>query len=131
MNLMEALQLAMHGAPKSTPLSCPIWLRELSALSITFPFENSINKSQRLLVALATLVLSTQAAHAASAPENFLYMGSGDLAAAKAKLARPNIGGVQVVFNWKSLETAKGQYDFSGTMSALAALTSCRTARRR
>ncbi len=79
-----------------------------------------MNKSPRLLVALATLVLSTQAAHAASAPENFLYMGSGDLVAAKAKLARPDIGGVQVVYNWKSLETAKEHYDFSAIEQDLA-----------
>lgn len=54
-----------------------------------------MNKSQRLLVALAILVLSTQAAHAASAPENFLDMGSGDLAAAKAKLVTRAAGGIK------------------------------------
>ncbi|TCS04673.1 hypothetical protein [Rhizobium sp. BK418] len=58
-----------------------------------------MNISQRLLVALAALVLPIQAAHAASAPENFLYTSSGNLAAAKATLARPDIGGVQVVYN--------------------------------
>jgi hypothetical protein len=79
-----------------------------------------MNRSQRLLVALAALVIPIQAAHAASAPENFLYTSSGNLAAAKATLARPDIGGVQVVYNWKGLETAKGQYDFSAIEADLA-----------
>ncbi|MFS2176086.1 hypothetical protein ACCC98_09025 [Rhizobium pisi] len=79
-----------------------------------------MNKSQRFLVALAALFLPMQVAHAASAPENFLYTSSGDLDAVKATLARPDISGVQLVYNWKSLEPAKGQYDFSAIEQDLA-----------
>lgn len=63
---------------------------------------------------------SVQDAARAAAPENFLYTSSGDLAAAKAILSRPDIGGVQIVYNWRSLEPAKGQYDFSAIEKDLA-----------
>ena len=68
-----------------------------------------------LLLALATPVVA--------APANFLYMGSGDLVANGQLLARPDISGVQVVYNWKSLEPVEGQYDFSAIDADLAAAT--------
>ena len=45
----------------------------------------------------------------AAEPQNFLFTGSDDLAGARALLERPDIGGVQIVYNWKSLETAAGR----------------------
>ncbi|WP_110751601.1 hypothetical protein [Phyllobacterium leguminum] len=68
--------------------------------------------------AIAFLILC---APAAGAPANFLYMGSGDLEKSSALLQRPDIDGVQVVYSWKSLEPAKGQYDFSSIEQDLAA----------
>ncbi|MGO7729345.1 hypothetical protein ACC713_09430 [Rhizobium johnstonii] len=65
---------------------------------------------QSLLFACAVFVSLHQAA---SAAENFIYTSSGELEASKALLSRPDISGVQIVYNWKSLEPAKGQYDFS------------------
>ncbi len=67
------------------------------------------------LVALMALTLP-----AAAAPANFLYMGSGDLPANETLLARPDIGGAQIVYNWRQLETAEGQYDFSPIAADLA-----------
>ena len=60
-------------------------------------------------------------AHAAP-PQNFLYTGSDELAALTPLVERPDIGGVQIVYTWKSLESAKGVYDFSRVESDLAFL---------
>lgn len=49
----------------------------------------------------------------AKEPENYLYMGSGELADAASLLARPDIAGVQIVYNWRQLEPEKGHYEFS------------------
>src|SRR5690349_2145764 len=50
---------------------------------------------------------------AAAAPQNFLFTNSEDLPAQGPLLSRTDIAGAQVVYTWKSLETAKDQYDFS------------------
>lgn len=52
--------------------------------------------------------------------ESFLYTGAGDLAAAGQLLARSDIGGAQVVYNWRGLEPEKGRYDFSAIERDLA-----------
>lgn len=46
-------------------------------------------------------------------PANFLYTGSDELADISKILERGDIEGVQIVYNWKGLETGKNQYDFS------------------
>lgn len=63
-----------------------------------------------LLCALLLRVIGANAAGAAA--QHFLYTSSDDLTQLAA-LERPDIGGVQVVYSWKSLEIAKDQYDFS------------------
>ena len=50
---------------------------------------------------------------ATAAPQNFLYTSSDKLETMASLIRRPDIAGVQVVYSWKSLETAKDQYDFS------------------
>lgn len=60
---------------------------------------------------------------AAAAPRNFLFTNSEDLASQGPLLSRPDIAGAQVVYSWKSLETARGQYDFSQIERDLALLT--------
>jgi hypothetical protein len=62
-----------------------------------------------IVLALATLLASADA----RAARNFLYTGSGELASKKAILSRPDIEGVQIVYNWKGLEKAPGDYDFA------------------
>lgn len=52
--------------------------------------------------------------------QNFVYTGSGDLEAAKPILARDDIGGAQIVYNWRMLEPEKGKYDFSRIEADLA-----------
>lgn len=49
----------------------------------------------------------------ASPPQNFLYTSSDDLEKIAPIARRGDIGGVQVVYSWKSLETARDRYDFS------------------
>lgn len=56
---------------------------------------------------------SVKAEEVSPAPANFLYTGNGDLEGNAKILERPDIAGVQVVYNWRALETAEGQYDFS------------------
>lgn len=67
-----------------------------------------------LCAVAALLALSGNAlAEDGARPANFLYTSSGELAASEAILKRDDIGGVQIVYNWKALEKAKGEYDFS------------------
>jgi hypothetical protein len=61
---------------------------------------------------------------AAQSPEpvNYLYTSSSDLSKLGSLLSRPDIKGVQVLYSWKSLEPAKGQYDFSQIEADLSTL---------
>lgn len=71
----------------------------------------------------AGLMLCAAAACAnAAPPQNFLYTSSDDLDAFAALIDRPDIGGVQIVYSWKSLEGARGQYDFARIENDLAFL---------
>src|SRR5215218_8934788 len=67
----------------------------------------------RTLILRALLLCTACSAAAGAAPQNFLYTGSDDLPSLSSLLRRPDIAGVQVVYSWKSLETAPGRYDFS------------------
>lgn len=77
----------------------------------------------KLQIALAAaLVMSCGHSFAGKdVPTNFLYTGSGEIEELHSILQRPDIGGVQIVYNWKSLEPEKGQYDFSAIERDLAA----------
>jgi hypothetical protein len=63
----------------------------------------------------ALFALLAAGAHAAgpTEPLNFLFADSEDLTKHATLVARPDIAGVQIVYSWKSLEPAEGQYDFS------------------
>src|SRR5689334_2552948 len=63
------------------------------------------------MIRLALLLLCATSATAAE-PQNFLFVGS-ELAEHTRLLERPDIAGAQVVYSWKALESAEGQYDFS------------------
>src|SRR5262245_24316279 len=56
----------------------------------------------------------------AGEPQNFLFMGPGDLARNSALLGRPDIDGAQVVYHWKLLEPTQDHYDFSAIETDLA-----------
>lgn len=74
---------------------------------------------------LAMLILSLVCASAAAsgrAPRHFLYTGSDELTQIAPLLERPDIEGVQIVYSWKQLEPAQGQYDFSAIERDLAYL---------
>jgi len=59
----------------------------------------------------------------AAAPLNFIFTNSDDLRAQGSLLRRPDIAGAQLVYSWRSLETARDQYDFSEIERDLAWLT--------
>ncbi|WP_205627193.1 hypothetical protein [Herbaspirillum rhizosphaerae] len=70
-------------------------------------------------------MLSTFPAYLSAAPlQNFLYTGSNDLSSIEALIKRPDIGGVQIVYNWNALEKEKGQYDFTRIEKDLTYLNS-------
>lgn len=72
---------------------------------------------------LAALVLSLASGIAAAAdPANFLFTDSDDLVNRPALVERPDVAGVQIVYTWKSLEHAPGEYDFSQIDTDLAFL---------
>lgn len=50
---------------------------------------------------------------AGAAPRNYLFTDSDELPHLAPVLVRPDIGGAQIVYSWKSLEPARDQYDFT------------------
>jgi len=69
---------------------------------------------------LGALLLCTLRPASAAPPQNFLFTNSEDLATQGALLGRPDIAGAQVVYSWKSLETARDRYDFTAIERDLA-----------
>lgn len=61
----------------------------------------------------ALLATTLPANFAVAAPQNFLFADSARLESLASVIRRPDIGGVQVVYSWKSLEPTKDRYDFS------------------
>nr|WP_315028409.1 hypothetical protein [uncultured Chryseobacterium sp.] len=57
-------------------------------------------------------------------PQNYIYTSSGDLQDIEKMITRKDIGGVQIVYNWRALETSKDVYDFSVIEKDLQYLTS-------
>ncbi|MBB1200987.1 hypothetical protein EGM70_11860 [Enterobacteriaceae bacterium 89] len=72
------------------------------------------------MMAVSFAALLTAHAAQAAPPQNYLYTSSGELEEHSALLARPDIQGVQIVYSWKQLETAKDVYDFSAIERDLA-----------
>lgn len=70
----------------------------------------------------AFVLLLACAGATASELRHFLYTGSDALASIEPLLQRPDIGGVQIVYSWRSLEPEPGRYDFSGIERDLAYL---------
>ena len=65
----------------------------------------------RLLILLAGLLLTVTPARAQVL--DFVYLGQDELEPALPILDRPDIAGAQVIYVWRNLEPAKGEYDFS------------------
>jgi len=57
----------------------------------------------RLFLLLVLLAATAQGAE----PQNFQFMGSGDLGANAELLSRQDISGVQVIYNWQRLSTGR------------------------
>lgn len=76
-------------------------------------------------IVVATLIAATLPV-SAKAPENFVYTSSGELEAVSAILERSDIGGAQIVYNWRSLENEKNKYDFSQIEKDLVRLTAAK-----
>jgi hypothetical protein len=72
------------------------------------------------LAAVSLYALAGNAA--AAAPRNFLFADSEDLVRLAPLIQRPDIEGVQIVYSWKSLESAKDEYDFADIEQDLRSL---------
>lgn len=68
------------------------------------------------------LILFTSAQ--ASTPQNFIYVGAGNLSHIEALIKRDDIDGVQVIYNWKMLEKSPDDYDFAQIEADLRYLNS-------
>ncbi|CAI0777518.1 Uncharacterised protein [Serratia fonticola] len=76
----------------------------------------------RIRLTVAITLLAVTLPLLAKMPENFVYISSGDLEAASVIMARSDIGGAQIVYNWRSLEPEKNKYNFSQIEQDLARL---------
>jgi hypothetical protein len=77
----------------------------------------------RTALLLCFLYALVAPARAATDPVNFVFADSDDLASLATLIERPDVAGVQIVYSWKSLEPAQGEYDFSRVEADLAFLT--------
>lgn len=67
----------------------------------------------RCLLALIVASVALLCVPASAQPQNFVYLGQDELDQALPILERPDIAGAQVMYVWRNLEPAKGEYDFS------------------
>ncbi|KFF25928.1 hypothetical protein [Chryseobacterium vrystaatense] len=79
---------------------------------------------RRLTMTVLGLMFSGLQFLMAQTPQNYIYTSSGDLKSIEKMITRKDIGGVQIVYNWRALETSKDVYDFSRIESDLKYLTS-------
>ncbi|SIQ31147.1 hypothetical protein SAMN05880574_1103 [Chryseobacterium sp. RU37D] len=75
---------------------------------------------KNICVAFLILGLSFSAAQA---PQNYIYTSSENLEDIENLITRKDIGGVQIIYNWRSLEKARNVYDFSKIEKDLKYLT--------
>lgn len=80
----------------------------------------SVGDSPFMKVLFCALAFTLSAGTACAAPANYLYTSAGELEGLKAIVERPDIAGVQVVYNWRRLEPKQGEYDFSAIDADLA-----------
>jgi hypothetical protein len=80
----------------------------------------TIIRGKALLLAALIPVVITSAACAE--PANFIYASAFEFDLARPLLERPDIEGVQLIYNWRMLESAEGVYDFSRIEADLAAV---------
>lgn len=78
---------------------------------------------KKLLRIFTIIIFFSLAQLKAEVPQNYIYTSSGDLQNIEKLITRKDIGGVQIVYNWKSLEIAKDVYDFSVIEKDLEYLT--------
>jgi hypothetical protein len=76
---------------------------------------------RRAPLLLSMMLLPAPGAFAAD-PSNFLFTDSDELVEHPAQIERPDVAGAQIVYTWKSLEPARGEYDFSRIEADLAFL---------
>lgn len=72
------------------------------------------------IIAFSTVAFGTKDAGKQIAIQDFLFLGSGELQTHANLVRRPEIEGIQVVYNWRQLEPTKGHYDFSDIERDLA-----------
>lgn len=77
----------------------------------------------RFLIMFVLFALLFASGVQAAKPQNYLFVDSSELEDLRPMLLRDDIQGVQVIYSWKKLEKAKGQYDFSAIEKDLAFVT--------
>jgi hypothetical protein len=77
-------------------------------------------RHRRIGVFTAFLVFELSSAVAAASPINYLFLDGGPVGQWNELLKRDDIGGAQVVYDWRALEPSKGRYDFSSIERDLA-----------
>lgn len=73
-------------------------------------------------IGISTLLSVLSFSGLAAVPQNYLYTASDDLKQIQTLITRPDIVGVQIVYNWKILEKGQDEYDFSRIEQDLAYL---------
>jgi len=66
-----------------------------------------------VLCVMAVLTIVPALAEPPADPANFLFLDADDASDHRDLLARPDIAGAQIIYNWKMLEPEKDRYDFS------------------
>jgi len=67
----------------------------------------------RFIIMFLLFALLFASAVKAATPQNYLFIDSQDVEKLRPILLRDDINGAQIVYSWKQLEKAPGQYDFS------------------
>uniref|UniRef100_A0A3B0LVQ3 Glycoside hydrolase family 42 N-terminal domain-containing protein n=1 Tax=Arsenophonus endosymbiont of Trialeurodes vaporariorum TaxID=235567 RepID=A0A3B0LVQ3_9GAMM len=75
---------------------------------------------KKLIIIAVSLTIATPLSTLAKEPKNYIYTSAGDFESVSAILARSDIHGVQIVYNWRMLEPEKDKYDFSKIEKDLA-----------
>lgn len=76
----------------------------------------------KLSILLQLVFILGSTATIAAPPRNFLFISSDELVSLSHLIKRDDIEGVQIVYNWRQLESSKGNYDFSAIENDLKIL---------
>lgn len=85
-----------------------------------FTIIKKLMRKKLIIIIAVSLTIATPLSTLAKEPKNYIYTSAGDFESVSAILARSDIHGVQIVYNWRMLEPEKDKYDFSKIEKDLA-----------